>query len=246
MPFTFKPEVASTEAGTAPQAPPAFGNAVTMQPAVPSMGLMQRNQGEQRSYLQLFLFAAFGLSILWSLGSAGYLYYLNTQIDDKKAKLASYEKDLGGLPLENMRSMSNRLKVINQLVKQHPSVNVAFKLIEDSIENPITYNKFDLRYSPTTRSYELALGGVAPDYKSVVQQIDTLKREPYSNYINKVDFNGINLDEKGYVNFSLQMAVGIIGLLPDQVNLTTGNAEESSIPVPSIPEQSEEATPTPQ
>jgi hypothetical protein len=229
MSFTFKPEVADASQAQ-PQAPPVFGNAVTLAPNVPSMGLMQRNPGENRSYFQLFLFAALGISALWALGSAGYLYYLKTQIDSKKEELAGYESELGTLPLEDMRNMSNRLKIINQLVKQHPSANVAFKLIEDSVENSITYNKFDLRYSPVNRAYEVALGGIAPDYKSVVQQIDTLQRDPYSNYISRVDLNGITLDEKGNINFGIRMGVGIIGLLPDQVNLTIGNAQMESTP----------------
>jgi len=218
MPFTFKPEIAPAE-GQASAAPVAsFGNAS-------STNMMERAKEEGKSLFGVLLFVIFGLVVLIAIGVSGYHYYLSTQIESKKATLASYESRLGSLPLEDMRKLSNRIKVINQLVKEHPSANVAFRIIEDSVENEIVYNRFDLRYSDSGKSYALQLGGVSPDYKGLAQQVDTLKRKPYSTYIQNVVVDGISPDDTGRIGFTLRMPISITGILPEELNLSEGAAD---------------------
>ena len=222
MPFSFKPEISQTTPnGDAPLPVPtpaaSFGGT-----AVSS--LMAREGEHGKSLVQLVLMAVFGAAVLIAVGLFGYQYYLSSQIDAKKALLADYESRLATLPLEDMRKLSNRIKIINQLVKEHPSANVAFRIVEDSIENQVTYERFELRYNPQTKGYALQLGGVAPNYKSIAQQVDTLKRKPYTTYIQDIVVEGLQPNETGNIGFTLKMPILIAGLLPEGINLSDGAA----------------------
>lgn len=231
MPFSFKPEITSTTPdGQAPSAgaPAAFGNNS-------SVNYAEREPSQSRSFLQLVLMGVLAVMVIAAIGLFGYSSYLSTQIESKKAALASYESRLGTLPLEDMRKMSNRIKLINQLVKEHPSANVAFRIIEDSVENPVTYDRLDLHYSETTKSYQLQLGGVSPNYKTIAQQIDTLNRKPYTTYIQNIVVDGLHPDDTGKVGFTLRMKIAIEGLLPEGLNLSEGAAERLASSTPEIP-----------
>lgn len=222
MPFSFKPEISQTTPnGDTPVPVPtpaaSFGGTATS-------SLMAREGEHGKSIVQLILMAVFGAAVLIAVGLFGYQYYLSSQIDTKKALLADYESRLGTLPLEDMRKLSNRIKIINQLVKEHPSANVAFRIVEDSIENQITYQRFELRYNTQTKGYALQLGGTAPDYKSIAQQVDTLKRKPYTTYIQDIVVEGLQLNERGNIGFTLKMPIMIAGLLPEGINLSDGAA----------------------
>lgn len=218
MPFSFKPEISqeATQDG-AQQAPASFGSSV--------QDLMARGKEEGGSVVQVLLMVVAGLAALASAVLFGYKFYLSSQIENKKASLDSYEAQLAALPLEDMRKLSNRMKLINQLVKEHPSVNVAFKILEDSIENPVTYTRFDLRYVESLRSYQLQLKAISPNYRAIVQQVDTYKRKPYTNYISSVTVEGLSPNDEGSIDFTLKMPIMITGLLPEQLNLSEGAAE---------------------
>lgn len=222
MPFSFKPEISQTKPnGDAPLPVPtpvaSFGGT-----AVSS--LMAREGEHGKSLVQFVLMAVFGAAVLIAVGLFGYQYYLSSQIDAKKALLADYESRLATLPLEDMRKLSNRIKIINQLVKEHPSANVAFRIVEDSIENQVTYERFELRYNTQTKGYALQLGGIAPNYKSIAQQVDTLKRKPYTTYIQDIGIEGLQPNETGNIGFTLKMPIMIAGLLPEGINLSDGAA----------------------
>lgn len=236
MPFTFKPEIAQPVEGQSAPAVSSFGN--SQQQSTPTVA--QRTIGQEKSLVHTILFALCGFTIFVAVAMFGYHYYLTSQIESKKATLASYESQLGSLPLADMRALSNRIKIINQLVRQHPSTNVAFKIVEDSVENQVTYKSFSLRYADTAKSYALDLSGTAPNYKTVAQQIDTLNRKPYSNYIQHVTLDGLSPDETGKIAFSTRMNIAIIGLLPEQLNLSDGAASllASTTPEMSTPEVS--------
>lgn len=228
MPFSFKPEL--SQGGEVAQAGAPQGAAAPTSTPQASFGgqstqnLMARASEEGKSFFQMLLFFVFGASVLLALGLVGYKYYLSSQIEAKKATLASYESRLATLPLEEMRKLSNKIKLINQLVKEHPSVNVAFRIIEDSVENHVTYNRFELRYDTTAKAYSLQLAGVAPDYRGVAQQVDTLKRKPYTTYIPSVIVEGLTPDDLGRINFTMKLPISIMGLLPEGVNLSEGAA----------------------
>lgn len=216
MPFTFTPPSSSESANAQSQGgfQASFGSQASQ--------LLSARPGEENSFslLQLALFGIGGFTFLIALGLFSYSFFLSSQVENKKEKLVSIENSLNQLPLNEMRQVSNRIKIIEQLVKDHPSVNVAFSILEASIENQAFYKGFDLRYSDSNKGYTLQLNAVAPNYRVVAQQIDTFKREPFSKYVSKMTLDSLGPDEQGRITFSLRMPVSITGILTEELVLS--------------------------
>lgn len=218
MPFSFQPNITGTEGGAQVAQPVS----ITAGLGASAQGLVSRATSSGKSFLEIILFVVFGLSILTVVILLGYKFFLSSQIESKKAELNAYEARLAGYPVEEMRKLSSRMKVVNQLIREHPSVQVAFLIIEASVENMVTFTKFDLRYSESARSYQLVLSGTAPNYKSVAQQLDALRTKPYSTYIPKFTLDNILPDANGKVVFSLTMPVTITGIVPETFSVMDG------------------------
>lgn len=236
MPFSFKPNQEAEGGDVTP--PPVMSS-----PTAPSQGvsptpfgsipLAERVDPEKTGILELVLYGVFSIAVVVALLLAGYQYYLNSQVDSKRDALALYETKLGGLPLEDMRNVSDRIKVINQILQRHASVSTAFRVLEDSIEHPITYTRFSLNFNPTTKSYDLQVSAVAPNYRSIVQQLDTFnKSDTYKEFIPSVAYDGVNLDVMtGKVSVNFKMPIRIEGKLPETLTFKNSTAEKPLPPV---------------
>jgi len=88
----------------------------------------------------------------------------------------------------------------------------------------VTYKRFDFHYSEALRGYELTLGAIAPDYRSVIEQMDTFKRKPYTTYIPSVAIEGLHPDDTGKITFNLKMPINIAGVLPEGLLLGEAGA----------------------
>jgi hypothetical protein len=228
MSFSFKPEISPQAGADQGGMSSFFANNGSSQP------LAARPVEGGMSWIQLMLFVVFGIACLIAIGLFGYKYYLSSQIAAKKAKIAQYEQNLAEFPLEDMRKVSNRIKIINQLINEHPSANVAFRVLEDSVENMITYTNFNLR-SDGGKSYSLQMTASAPDYKSIAQQMDTFKRKPYTTYIPDVVVDGLTPDTTGKITFTLKTPILITGILPEELNLSEGAAARVASSTTSAP-----------
>jgi len=228
MPFSFKP----TQEGEVPQ-----GENVTSPVSSPSdsLSFVARADGESRGIVQIFLFVVLTICIITVIGLFGYNYYLNSQIDIKKLKLVEYDTRLKSFPIQEVSALSGRLKTVKQLINEHSSVNMALALVEKSTEFPITYRRFNLHFSDGTRTYELALAAIAPDYHSVIEQMDTLKSlEPFTSYIKSVTISNLHPDDTGKISFNLTMPISITGpgATPEEFLVRMKNTEgQPTVPV---------------
>ncbi len=215
MPFSFKPNQEDVPSGGITP-PPTMSS-----PAAPFNGTPAeaRVSGEKKGIVQVLLYAVAGGAVLVTLVLVGYQYFLNSQIQSKKDALALYETKLSGMPLEEMRKTSDRIKAINQILQEHASVSTAFRVLEDSIEHPLTYTRFGLSLNPTNKTYDLEVGVIAPDYKSVAQQLDTFnKSDTYKEFIPSVTYSGISLDAlTGKVTTAFRMPIHIEGKVPETI-----------------------------
>lgn len=219
MPFSFKPTQDTGNSSPEPSQVGATGtSSQTSSSTLPSSALYPDSRlPGKRDVVKLAVFGIFGATVGVAIILFVYQQYLTSQFNSKKSQLVADEAKLGALPLTDMRKLSNRMKAVNQLVKDHASVRVAFRIIEDSIENPVTYKNFDLHFSESTRLYQLNLGAVARDYHSIVQQIETLKDKDYTKYLPSVTLEGLHPDDTGLVAFNLKMPIVITGILPEEV-----------------------------
>ena len=227
MSFSFTPTPGPTGGIT----PPPTGSSS----AVPSFGgqisLGERVSATRMGFMQILLIVVFVVMVILALSAAGYMYYLDSEIKNKATIIKNEEAKVKGLKLEEILSASNRIKVINQAFAEHASVSTAFKVLEDSVEHPVTYTRFALTLNPTLKTYDLQLGATAPDYKTIAQQIDTFNGETYKQFVSKVTYDGVNLDSTtGNVNTTFKMPIRIEGKIPESVAFL--NKATSTITLP--------------
>lgn len=229
MPFSFKPDVQPEQSGAQTGMAPVstYSSSSGMTTSLPP-----RPDAENTSLFHTLLYLILGATIVVAVALIAYQFILTSQIEGKQQQIAMYEQQIGVLPLDNMRKLSQRMKLITQLVNEHPSVNVAFKILEDSIEHQVTYTRMELRYSEQAKSYMLQLAGVAPNYRAVAQQMDTYKRDAYKSFLSNVEIENLQPDPSGKVRFLVKMNIRIAGLLPETVNLTNGAAPKITTPGP--------------
>lgn len=217
MPFSFKPQIPKEETG-------GWTFMSLFKSSSSSVESLIERPGQGMSFIIVLLSIVCGGAALLSVGLIGYSYYLNKAIKAKEGTLQEYETALGTLPLGEMRALSARIKLINQLLAAHASANTAFKILESSVENQIIYKSFKLNINPANTLYSLSLMGTASDYKALIQQVETLKRKPYSNYISNVKVENVSPDDLGQVQFSLLMSINLAGISPEELNLSDGVA----------------------
>lgn len=217
MSFSFKP----TQVGQDVQAAnaPLVSSATPQSVPLGGMPLSGRSGGQgTMGIIQIALYIIFGIMLLLTLALFSYQRYLISRIEAQKQVLDEADTSLGALNLEGMRSLSNRMRAINQVLNEHVSVSTAFLILEDSIERPITYTKFSLAKNATGKGYDLQLAAIAPSYKAITQQLDTLKSDTYSkDYIPTVSYDSLAVDGEGNVTFNLKMPIRIEGKLPEAV-----------------------------
>lgn len=216
MPFSFKPTIApETTTSSLPQ------DGGTPSSDSSSSTASYRFVSRETNSFQMGLFVVFGLVILITAGLFGYRTFLVSQIEDKKIKLASEESRLESLPLDDMRKLSDRIKGVNRLIKNHVSVRVAFRVIEDSVKNSVFYKSFDLNFDETENKYQLSLIGVADNYHVLIQQMDILNSKTYAKYIPSITTESVQLNDTGGIDFKLKIPVVVTGILPEEVVLSS-------------------------
>ena len=226
MSFSFTPTQGS--GAQDPNATKAYTPPVTDALSLATRANVEKGVG----LLHTLLFLVFGACAITTVGLFAYSYILNGKIETKKEELQSYEKNFGELPIAEMRELSNKIKAINQLVKEHSSVRVAFAVLEHSVENPVMYKSFSMMFSESLKTYELQINAKAPSYRAVVQQIDTFKRKPYTSYVSTISVGSLALNQTGEVDFSIKMPIRVTGVLPESLVL---DIEEVKVATSSSP-----------
>lgn len=219
MSFSFKP----LQTGVSPQSDLVSPNSGTssIQSEVPLGDMVFRNRGNEGSgvsLIQIILYLVFAITVIIAASLFGYRYYLISSIDVQKKALFKKDELLKSIDLDKMRSVSDRMKVVNQVLSEHSSVSTAFLILEKTINDSVTYKNFDLKKSSTGRGYDLKMGSVASSYKAVYQQLETFKNdEKIKSLVSDISYDGPTLDSTGNVNFGLKMNVLIQGKLPESV-----------------------------
>jgi hypothetical protein len=202
MPFSFKP--------------PEADKSSTQFTATAITERIKESKNQLIVFIPGVIFAA---TVIVSIGLFVYSKRLESQVNDLKAQLSSFDTQLGSLPVNDMRTLFRKLKTTSQLLAEHSSVDTAFRILEESVEIPITYTRFQLQYNSQNGMYDLTLGGKGPDYKSVIQQQMTLSSKPYSDYLTKMVFSGVSASDKGEVTFTVKSPINIKGKLPEEFTI---------------------------
>lgn len=175
-----------------------------------SYNFVNRKKEEGMGLVQLLLVIVTVFVILLSLGLFGYSFYLNVGIVQKTEILKNSGKVLDKINLPEIKSLSHRLKMANELISRHQYVGSLFNVLEKSIEGRVVYNSFNLSFDDTKNKYNLSLQGEGANYEAVIKQIDIFKSKTYENYFSNVEVRSI-VNKPNSIDFSLNMDTSLIG-----------------------------------
>ena len=149
--------------------------------------ILQRATIDDTDLVSSLLTNIFVFLVLVSIALFGYNFYLSNSITGKQAQISDYEKNLDIQDLDGVKSLSSRINVAKKIVDQFPFITTSFMVVSKSVENSIFYKSFNLSSDDKSNGYTLILSGVAPNYKSVIQQVDTFKSNTFSGNVSSVN-----------------------------------------------------------
>lgn len=145
----------------------------------------------------------FLFSILVFLATCGtwigvYLYagrVLN-QNSDLRSQIASFQEDLDPNLLKELISISNKLASARALIQKHTITSSVFEFLEKNTHPKVSYSS--IGYSSQARTMDFA--ATAANFAVLARQISVFES---SQFVEKVTFGGLSLNEKGDVGFKL-------------------------------------------
>lgn len=162
----------------------------------------------------------FNLSLvlfLVALVAFGGLFFYRRALETTRAEWADQVKKReadfnaeGGVG--RLLDTANALAVTRELIAKHVFPSNIFKLLEEVTLPRVQFSSFS--YARDSRKVDLA--GVAASYKTVADEVRILEAHPQ---IEKVDFGGLFVNDKGLINFRLAVVfkpslLGFLGESP--------------------------------
>jgi hypothetical protein len=206
----------------------AVGETVVVEQKISPFAFRNRNKSKFGVYFQSVVFLVFGVLLITVIGLFAYISVLKSSIATKSEVLASSQGHFPELPLDDMQKLSDRLKIVNRVIKEHASVRTAFQILENSVENPVVYTKFDLSKNKAKKGYSLGLAAETDSYHAAYQQTEILNSKTYSNYVSPLEVSNISLDKKGVVSFKISTSVSLEGVLPETVTFDSSTTDTTS------------------
>ena len=162
----------------------------------------------------LFLLIAIILFIV-SLSVAGWVYLekkvLITKINNEKTAIETNKNNFETATIESIIRLDSRIKVANDLVKNHLSVSPIFDFIESRTLKNVRFKSFTFSAKGTDSSgnpvLKIDLSGQAKDFKTLALQADEFGKTEYRGVIEGPIFSSLNLAVDGSVNFNFSASV---------------------------------------
>ena len=162
----------------------------------------------------LFLLIAIILFIV-SLSVAGWVYLekkvLITKINNEKTAIETNKNNFETATIESIIRLDSRIKVANDLVRNHLSVSPIFNFIESRTLKNVRFKSFTFSAKGTDSSgnpvLKIDLSGQAKDFKTLALQADEFGKTEYRGVIEGPMFSSLNLAVDGSVNFNFSASV---------------------------------------
>ena len=175
-----------------------------MQRIIPHSLVDNKAPSEAKGANSLFFVGSLLLFLLVLL-LAGGLYFLvsseesaqvekRAEIDRKASELRASDVAVRAVDLEK------RIKNMKSILETHSLATNTLRFMEAIVHPQVRFIGFDYRNESRT----ITTKGAARGYSAVSQQIEFIKRDPN---VAKVDFGGLNLDNKGIIEFSLAITM---------------------------------------
>lgn len=165
-------------------------------------------EDERPDPVRIFLLSLLFISIFMGIIFYGLSFYFSYKSKMALQEIASIEKRLETLPLDDMLFLSKKIITLEAIQKSEPNILLFLKIMSLSIEkNAYITNMSYLNKGKTTI---VKLVGTAGSYEDVIKQMDRLKNPAYSNLINKVEIISVSASEAEGVRkvlFSLDVSI---------------------------------------
>lgn len=151
--------------------------------------------------LLTFMGVALGMVVLAYVGmTLGYKTYLNARIKNLDARIEELNKSLEEGKEKNLTNTYSQLVNIQTLLASHPMPSKLFEILEKNTHPRAYYNNFNLAVPEKI----LKIEGIAPDYKSVTEQMELYRRIPE---IKSVFLDDSSLKEDGSIRFVIRLLI---------------------------------------
>ena len=145
-------------------------------------------------------------------GLYGYSLYLKGQIDNKTQLLTNDSDKLTDYNLGDIKVLSYRLKMVNNLINNHQNIGSLFNVLENSTDSEVSYDNLSLVFDEAKGYYNLSLQGSGKSYNAVIRQVDLFKSQAYSNYFSNVIVKSLVLNKTNGLDFNLVMDANLSGV----------------------------------
>ena len=181
--------------------------------------ILNRAPTKETDLISSLLLDIFILLILVALALFGYRLYLTGSVKTKQNDIHGYALKINIQNLDGIKSLAGKVDVTDKIVEQYPFASTAFMAVGESVEKNVVYKSFNLsiddKSNNKSNNYSLLLYGVAPNYKTIIQQMDTFKSEPFSRNINSVEVKSLSPNKSGGIDFALNLDISIKGVYPN-------------------------------
>jgi hypothetical protein len=202
-------------------------------PAVPdSAFLFMQQRGQEMTigaYVQIVLVMVSILAVAVSIVLFAYSMYLTTSISSKKQEILTRDATFKELPIEEMKRVSLRYATLDSLLKEYLSARSPLKMLEDVVEKDVFFDKFTL-LKTSSLNYTMNFTVITTNYKSLVQQLESLNLAQYSKVVSKVKAESFS-ERDSTLKVEVMAPIspqGVIGVLADSVTFLENSSSSSS------------------
>lgn len=148
--------------------------------------------------------AVFLLSIAGWVGVLLYQSYIQEEIHIKSQEL-SHEMDLINTSVvDRLTQVDNQIDSSEELLNRHIAPTILFSKLSDMTIQGVRYNSFSYEGNPLA-PITVSLSGEAHDFSTLVQQADSLERDPFAS---STEFSSVTKSDEGdRVGFGLTMTI---------------------------------------
>lgn len=147
-----------------------------------------------------WLFQLALVAFIAALVAAGGLFFYQRSLEatyaDWQEQVRGQEEDLRPELLAEVSDLSSGISVARELLSSHVFASNAFILLQSVTHPFVSFNSMAL----SRDAKKIELSGVASSYRSVAEQVGFFETHPQ---VEKVDFGGLSVGERGLVNFRL-------------------------------------------
>lgn len=158
------------------------------------------------------LLAGMSVLALASVGAGFYGFYLQktkaSDIENKKQELLKMTLK-NDVSLEEMTSLSNRIKGMSGVFSNAPSAHSVFTILEDSAEKGVSFSKLSMERVENAKSYNVTVTGVARSLEDLYLERNTLQSSAYAKYISGASVTYDWNPENGQVDFTIKFLTTI-------------------------------------